>query len=226
MNVIDLKSRKTFGVHPDRVNQPQAPLTVLRRRLAGRYPRDPFGLDPQLSDLAAPILRAAIRISVTGDENIPSQGPAVMVMNRGFGVVEPAALTVAVMNATGRRARVVGAPGVWGIGAALRRVGAIAATAADVGAALTEGHLVVVPLAPTWLSVRAGAPPLELLQACMGVPVHPVAVRASGPLNSALNGWRIAVGVAIECDEAIAPGDPLGAAELSESIRIAVDNLL
>ncbi len=226
MIAVELHSRTTFGVDPDRVNMPQSLVTAVRRRVAGRYPLDAFGLDAQLSDLMAPLLRGVIKVSVAGDEHIPSRGPAVLVMNRGFGVFEPAALTVAVMNACGRRARVVGAPGVWGVGAALRRIGAIAASVADVTSALNEGHLVVVPLAPTWLSATAGSPPLELLQACMGVPVHPVSVRAAGPLNTALNGWRIAVGPAIEADPAIAPGDPLGAAELTESIRNAVDNLL
>ena len=226
MNLREVNSSTTFGVHPDRVHPPQSALTALRRRLTGRYAIDPFGLDAQLSDLVAPVLRSTIRVAVTGEAHIPRSGPAVLVMNRGFGVFEPAALTVAVMNVAGRRARVVGAPALWGVGAALRRFGAIAASAADVGAALSEGHLIVVPLAPTWLSATAGAPPLELLQACMGVAVHPVAVRAAGPLNTALGGWRVAVGAAIPIDDTVAAGDPLGAAELSESIRNAVDNLL
>jgi hypothetical protein len=226
MTVVSITADTTFGVHPDRVSAPQSPLTALRRRLGGRYPLDPFGLDAQLSDLVAPILRSTVRVTVTGEHHLPAQGAAVLAMNRGFGIFEPTALTIAVMNATSRRARVVGAPGVWGVGAALRRFGAIAATAADLGAALDAGHLVVVPLAPTWLSATAGAPPLELLQVCMRVPVIPVAVRPAGPLGTAISGWKLTIGAPIVGDDSIAPGDPLGAAELSETIRNAVDNLL
>jgi hypothetical protein len=80
----------------DRIARPEAPWAALRRRASGRYPVDPFGLDPQLADLCVPLFEAAVRVRVSGGEHVPSTGPAVIVSNRGFGVAELAALGVAV----------------------------------------------------------------------------------------------------------------------------------
>src|SRR2546421_10162526 len=101
----------------DRVARPEAPLTTLKRRLAGRFPVDPFGLDPQLADLVTPVFTAALPVRVSGGEHVPEQGPATIVANRGFGFVEPAALCLAVQRTTGRRLRVIGAPGLPFLGA-------------------------------------------------------------------------------------------------------------
>src|SRR5438034_2197675 len=84
-----------FGRDSDRVKPIGSLLTELRRRAAGRYTRDAFGLDPQVSDLLAPLLGAIVRVEVEGADQI-GDGPATLVMNRGLGVVEPAALAVAV----------------------------------------------------------------------------------------------------------------------------------
>ena len=70
----------------DRIARPESLLSALRRRLSGRYPVDPFGLDPQLSDALAPVLERIVRVEVHGGEHIPRVGPAVLMMNRGFGV--------------------------------------------------------------------------------------------------------------------------------------------
>ena len=48
-----------------------APLDALRRRLGGRYPIDPFGLDPQLCDAGAPIVEALVRVRVEGADRRP-----------------------------------------------------------------------------------------------------------------------------------------------------------
>src|SRR3954468_19534931 len=101
-----------FGLESDRVHPAQSLPTLVRRRLAGRFALDPFGLDPQLSDAFAPLLQRVVRVDVEGDGDNPRIGPAVLMMNRGLGVVEPSALSVAVVKATGRRPRVTGAPPV------------------------------------------------------------------------------------------------------------------
>jgi hypothetical protein len=108
---------------------------------------------------------------------------------------------------------------------AARRFGAISATRADLSTALHAGHLVAVPLSPTWLRTGAGTPPLELVQAMMEFPVVPVAVRAAGPFGTPL-AWQVRVGEHVDVDRSYAPGDPLGAAELGETVRGAVASLL
>ena len=76
---------------------------MLKRRFDGRFPIDPFGFDPQIVDLVAPIFSAAIRVEIEGGENVRSHGSAVLVANRGFGIFEPAVLGIAVRR-TSRRA--------------------------------------------------------------------------------------------------------------------------
>jgi hypothetical protein len=216
----------TFGLDSDRVHAAPSLPTFVRRRVGGRFALDPFGLDPQLSDLCAPMLEKVVRVDIAGGDHIPRVGPAVLMMNRGLGVVEPTALSVAVVRETGRRARVTGAPPVPFVGTALRRFGAISSGADDVHAALSSGNLVIVPMASTWLRGRAGTPPLELLQSIMEFAVIPVAVRPGGPLGTAVAPWRVRVGAPVQLDPNVPPGDPLGAAELGEAVRRAVDNLL
>jgi 1-acyl-sn-glycerol-3-phosphate acyltransferase len=215
-----------YGLDPDRVSAPEPLPQAVRRRVGGRYPVDPFGLDPQLCDLSAPVVAAAVRVEVHGGEHLPSSGGAVLVANRGFGIVEPAALAVAVRRATGRRLRVVGAPALPFVGAALRRLGAVGATPRDVSAVLRAGHLVAVPLAPTWLRTGAGTPPLPLMAAMTRGPVIPVAVLPGGPFGLALRPWKVRVGPRVELDEPFPPGDPLGGARLAEAVRDAVRSLL
>jgi len=157
----------------DRVAKPEAPLRAVRRRASGRYPVDPFGLDPQIADLCVPIFTLAVRVQVSGGEHVPDRGPAVIVANRGFGIAEPAALSGAVLRSTGRRLRVVGAPAWPFVGAVTRRLGAIASSESDVAAALRSGHLVGVPLAPTGLRTGAGAAPLAVAAPVVGLAATP-----------------------------------------------------
>jgi hypothetical protein len=215
-----------YGLDPDRTSDPEGLLDAVRRRLSGRYPIDPFGLDPQLCDAGATIIEALVRVRVEGAHRVPETGPAVFVMNRGLGVLEPTALALAVRRQVGRRLRVVGTPGVPFLGGLLRRLGSVSGSPEDLGACLRAGHLVAVPLAPTWLRSGAGTPPLRLVQAMMGWTVLPVAVIPGGPFGTAIAPWRILVGEHIALDSSYSASDPLGAAELAEEARAAVDALV
>ena len=215
-----------YGLDPDRASDPEPPLDALRRRIGGRYPIDPFGLDPQLCDAGAPIIETLVRVRVDGADRLPATGPAVFVMNRGLGVLEPTALSIAVRRHARRRLRIVGTPGLPFVGGFLRRLGSVNASADDVTACLRAGHLMAVPLALTWLRSGAGTPPLHLMQAVMGYTVFPVAVIAGGPFGTAIQPWRIRIGTHIALDGSYVPGDPLGAAELAEAARAAVDGLI
>ena len=215
-----------YGLDPDRASDPEPLLDAVRRRVGGRYPIDPFGLDPQLCDLSAPLIEALVRVRVDGADRLPADGPAVFVMNRGLGILEPTALAVAVRLHAGRRLRVVGTPAVPFVSGMLRRIGSVSSLRADVGACLRAGHLIAVPLAPTWLRSGAGTPPLHLMQTVMGYTVYPVAVQPGGPFGTAIAPWRVRIGAHIALDGSYAQGDPLGAAELAEAARAAVDGLL
>jgi 1-acyl-sn-glycerol-3-phosphate acyltransferase len=223
INVLDTRD---YGFDADRVAPAETILRALRRRFDGRYPVDPFGLDPQLCDLTAPAWSAALRVDIAGGEHVPARGPAVLVANRGFGVFEPAAVALAVQRTVGRRLRVVGAPSLPVLGRLTRRFGAIHSSEEDVSACLRSGHLVGVPLAPTWLRTGAGTPPLALMQATTHSPIVPVAVAPGGPFGTMLRPWRVAFGPLVTLPDPYDPGDPLTAARFAEAVRDSVRGLL
>jgi 1-acyl-sn-glycerol-3-phosphate acyltransferase len=210
----------------DRVAPPEGLWAALRRRAAGRYPVDPFGIDPQLADLCMPLFALTVPVRVSGGEHVPATGPATIVANRGFGIAEPAALGVAVHHATGRRLRVVGAPAMPFVGAATRRLGAIGASEQDAAAALRAGHLVGIPLSLTWLRTSAGAAPHALLPAVTHAPIIPAAVTSGGPFGLPLGAWRVRFGALVTLDEDYDPDDPLAAARFADAMRAAVRELL
>jgi 1-acyl-sn-glycerol-3-phosphate acyltransferase len=210
----------------DRIARPEPLWTALRRRVSGRYPVDPFGLDPQLSDLVVPIFERAVRVRLTGGEHVPLTGPAVIVSNRGFGAAELAALGVAVERASGRRLRAVGAPDVPFLGAAMRRLGAISSSDTDVAAALRAGYLVGIPLSPTYLRTGAGDVPRGVARALTLAPIVPAAVHANGRLGAVVGSWAVTFGPMVTLADPYDPNDPLAAARFTEAMRRAVGALL
>ena len=224
MSVRALADRERLDV--DQIGRVASVTTMLRRRFDGRYPIDPFGFDPQVVDLVAPFFEAAVRVEVEGGENVPRTGPAVVVANRGFGILEPAALGIAVRRVVSRRLRIVGAPAVPAIGGLVRRLGGFSASAPDMRACLRAGNLVAVPLAPTWLRRGAGIPPRPLLQAMTSAPIVPVAVTPGGPLGMAIAPWHVRFGPLVTLPDPYDPDDPLAAARFGEAVRDAVSELL
>ncbi|MGQ0804441.1 MAG: hypothetical protein ACT4PI_11345 [Actinomycetota bacterium] len=214
------------GIDADRVHAPESLLAITRRRLSGRYPIDPFGADPQLMDLLAAPVRGAVRVRVEHGERLPEVGGALLVANRGLGLLEPAALAIAVREVTGRRVRIIGAPDLPVLGPVVRKLGALGGRPDDVAALLRAGHLAAAPLAPTWLRPGAGEPPRALLAAILGFPVIPVAVLPGGPVGLPLRAWRVIVGEMVETETDAVPGDALVAAELAERVRDSVRWLL
>jgi 1-acyl-sn-glycerol-3-phosphate acyltransferase len=210
----------------DRVSRPESLPRALTRRFGGHYPVDPFGLDPQLADIVTPLFTFALPLQVEGGEHVPRTGAATIVANRGFGLIEPAALGVAVQRATGRRLRVIGAPAVPFLGALTRRLGAISASEQEVAVAIRAGHLVGVPLSPTWLRTSAGVPPHALMSALTHAPIIPAAVTAAGPFGFAVRGWRVRFGPYVQLDEPYDADDPLAAAHFGDAMRTAVRALL
>jgi 1-acyl-sn-glycerol-3-phosphate acyltransferase len=179
-----------------------------------------------MQDLIAPFVTATIHVHVEHPERLPESGPAVLVSNRGLGVIEPAVLAVALRQEVGRRLRVVGAPDVPIFGDLMRKLGAVMSYQGDLAALLRAEHVAAIPLGPTWLRTGAGMPPIQLLVAALGYPVIPVAVRPGGPLGLPLRPWRIAVGEPLTVKVGRGSGDPLAAAELAEAAREGVQRLL
>jgi hypothetical protein len=215
-----------LALDDDRVHGVDSPVGFVRRRVGGRYPIDAFGGDAQLMDLAGGLLALGVRVHVEHGERLPHIGGALVVANRGLGIMQPAALAVGVRQAVGRRLRVIGAPDVPVVGDLLRKVGALGYRPDDVAALLRAGHLAAAPLAPTWLQTGAGAPPRELLAAILGFPVVPVAVLPGGPGRLPIRPWRLVVGPVVETGTDAVPGDTLAASELAERTRGAVNHLL
>jgi len=213
-----------YGLDADRVLATDSPVGALRRRAAGRFAVDEFGGDPHLMDLMAGVAR--LPVSVEGAARVPRLGPALLVANRGFGILEPLALVRAVRRAAARRVRVVGAPELPVLGDALRAVGAIGYRADDVAAMLRAGHLAAAPLSATWLRGAPGEPPTRLLVATMGFPILPVAIRPGFPLGLPGRPWRVRFGDTLRPPEGTPPDDRLAAAELAEAVRDAVRDLL
>jgi hypothetical protein len=210
----------------DRVQAIESPVSFARRRIGGRFSVDAFGGDAQLMDLAGRLLSVGVRVEVEHGERLPRVGGALVVANRGLGIVEPAALAVGVRKAVDRRLRVAGAPDVPVLGDLLRKVGALGYRPDDVAALLRAGHLAAAPLAPTWLQTGAGTPPRELLAAILGFPVVPVAVLPGGPGRLPVRPWRVVIGPVVETGTHAVPGGRLAAAELAERTRAAVNRLL
>ena len=217
----------TYGVtDDDRVQPLESPLAFARRRFDGQFHIDAFGGDAQLMDLAGRVLAFGVRVEVQHAERLPRIGGALVVANRGLGIIEPAALASAVRDAVGRRLRVIGAPDAPVLGDVLRKIGALGYRADDVAALLRAGHLAAAPLASTWFRSGAGAPPRELLAAILGYPVVPAAVLPGGPGPLPIRPWRVIIGPVVETATDAIPGDTLAGAELAERTRAAVNRLL
>jgi 1-acyl-sn-glycerol-3-phosphate acyltransferase len=220
-----------YGIDADRILAFDRPVAWARRRFEGRFAVDEFGGDPHMMDLFAPIPAATIRVDVEHPERVPRTGAALIVCNRGLGVVEPLVLGLAVRRANGRRLRVVGAPDVPILGPFTRKLGAIAYRPSDVAAVLRAGHIAGAPMGMTWLRSGAGEPPRPLVAATLGFPVVPVAIRPGGPFGLPIGlwpapPWRVVVGEPLLPPAGTPPDDQLAAAELAEAVREAVAALL
>ena len=197
-------------------------MSLLARRLQGDFEVDEWGADPDLVDMVSPVAAPFIRVNVEGAGHIPAEGPAVLVGNRRFGLLEPFVLLKGVRQCTGRRARFLGIPDVAPVGPILRRFGGAVGRPDELAGLLRTGHLVAVPVGHTYRKpLRAGplapeplAPALDL-----DVPVIPVAI-VGGEITGR---WEVLIGEPIRRPTA---RGPLALAELADEARSGVQALL
>lgn len=127
----------------------------LRQRLTGDYSVDEFGFDPHFNDaIVRPLLRFFFRnwfrVEVSGIENIPTEGPALLVANHaGVLPFDGLMLSVAVRDKhpAQRDLRLLAADLVFDLpvlGEAARRAGHTMACATDAHRLLTSGQLTAV----------------------------------------------------------------------------------
>jgi 1-acyl-sn-glycerol-3-phosphate acyltransferase len=96
-----------------------AALAFLRRRMSGEYEVDEFGFDRDLTDsVFHPLLRQVyhrwFRTALTGADNLPTSGPALVVANHsGTVAMDAVMLSTGLHEATGRQLRLLGADFVF-----------------------------------------------------------------------------------------------------------------
>jgi 1-acyl-sn-glycerol-3-phosphate acyltransferase len=144
------------GINRNEVAQRIAAVAgFLRRRLTGDYAVDEFGFDLLFTDgVAMPMLRSLFsswfRVEVTGIDNLPAQGPALVVANHaGVLPLDGLMTSVAVRDKhpAHRVLRLLAADTVFDLpvlGQAARMTGATIACAADAQRLLARGELTAV----------------------------------------------------------------------------------
>lgn len=127
----------------------------LRARITGDYEVDEFGFDPHFNEaVALPLLRVLFnewfRVEVSGIENLPTEGPALVVANHA-GVLPMDALMLSVAvhdkHPAHRDLRMLGADLVFDlplVGPAARKAGHTVACTADANRLLAAGELTAV----------------------------------------------------------------------------------
>src|SRR5690625_1963757 len=130
-------------------------VAFLRERITGDYQVDEFGFDPHFNEaVALPLLRFFFnewfRIEVSGVENLPAEGPALVVANHaGVLPMDALMLSVAVRDhhPAQRGLRMLGADLVFDlpvIGPAARKAGHTMACTVDANRLLAAGELTAV----------------------------------------------------------------------------------
>jgi 1-acyl-sn-glycerol-3-phosphate acyltransferase len=143
--------------HADRWERKVAgALAFLRRRITGEYEIDDFGFDADLTEnvLAAPfrpLYDKYWRVEVTGLENVPSDGSALVVGNHSgtMAALDAVMVQLALLDhhPAGRHLRMLGADLVFAspfVGELARKSGSTLACNADAERLLCDGHVVGV----------------------------------------------------------------------------------
>jgi len=197
-------------------------VALVRRRLAGDFEVDEWGLDPDVVSVLSPLFGLRFSLDVRGAQHLPGQGPALLVYNRRFGSSEPFVVARAVRLETGRHLRVAGVPDLPVAGPMLRRIGGVLDRPDEIASVLRVGHLAGVALGRGLdPRSRTGAPDVATIAEARlaEVPVHPVALIG----KESRRGWRVEIGPAMATSWT---EGPLGDAALADALRSAIESLL
>lgn len=206
------------GLHGDgRIADRAIPLTgtlgfsawpsLWRHLTLATYDVDAFGLDPVVAEMVWHVINGFyydyFRVDVEGIENVPLDGPAVLVANHGGAALpyDAAMLSLAVMNEAElpRRVRVV-ATEIFNmlpfVSHLYRKVGAAYAAREDAAEILRRGHLLgVFPegergfMKPVWEAYRVGRlgrGGFTQIAEEAGAPIVPVAIVGSEEVHPAV----------------------------------------
>ena len=183
---------------------------------------DAFGLDPATVRALSPVLSLRWSIGVDGGENLPTEGPALVVFSQRFGLTERLVVIEGLRSATGRFVRPLGFADVAPIGPVLRRLGSIPATVPDLRVLLRTGGVAALGATPSLARHTEAALDVELLTVARrsAAPVVPVAVVGAE--------WRrrrrLVVGPPVETPAAVTLGPLAMARDAAEVVR-AVERL-
>jgi 1-acyl-sn-glycerol-3-phosphate acyltransferase len=172
-------------------------LRFLRRRLAGDYPVDEFGYDPELADkVLAPVLQPLykhwFRVETIGMHNVPETGGALLVANHSGTLPLDALMTIQALHTehpAKRRLRLLGADLMFKlplVGELARKNGATLACNPDAERLMCSGELVGVfpegfkgigkPFADRYKLQRFGRGGFVSAALRTGVPIIPCAI--------------------------------------------------
>ncbi len=178
-----------------------------RSRLTGEYAVDEFGFDPEFTErIVMPLLRVVaekwFRIEVRGVENLPAEGPALLVGNHAGALPWDALILHAMVHRdTGRHIRLLGAGLVFEtpyVHDFSRRIGATVACREDADALLEAGELVSVfpegfkglgkPYVERYRLQRFGRGGFVSTAVRAGAPIIPVAIVGSEEIYPLISG--------------------------------------
>jgi 1-acyl-sn-glycerol-3-phosphate acyltransferase len=188
--------------------QAVAAAAFLRRRLGGHYEVDEFGFDRDLAEhvllpALRPLYRNWFRVAVSGVENVPETGGALLVANHAGGLwpLDAAMIALAVHDEPpqGRFLRTLGATLLFGLpvaGAVARKSGSTLACRPDAERLLRAGELVGVwpegfkgvgkPFADRYRLQRFGRGGFVHAALSCGVPIVPVSVVGAEEIHPVL----------------------------------------
>lgn len=182
--------------------------TLWRHMFLATYDIDPIGLDPVVAEMVWLVLNGLyfdyFRVEVEGIENVPMEGPGILVANHGGAALpyDGAMLALSVLNEAiiPRRVRIVGTE-IFNmlptISHLYRKTGAAYAARADAAYLLDRGHLLgVFPegergfMKPVWQAYqvqRFGRGGFVELAERAKAPIVPVAIIGSEEVHPALS---------------------------------------